>query len=144
MGGLINLSSMRGVRAPVTGWVTVQTLLELVEQNCSPGMFAWIRQKSPTAGKVDTVQVPGPDSKSSKNRRSLTPAFTVTLSTDQPSAVWMMPSEDDPWMSLVKTRRNWTGLYFARIESGIWTVKVSQGADWPWTAPLQECRLTHP
>src|SRR2546425_8776901 len=56
----------------------------------------------------------------------------------------MMPSEDDPWMSLVKTKRNWTGLYFARIESGIWTVKVSQGADWPWTAPLQECRLIHP
>src|SRR5713101_1009216 len=110
---------MRGVRAPVDGLVTFQTLLTFVVQICSPGAFAWIRQKSPTAGKVETTQVPGPDSKSSKNLRSLVPAFTVTLSMDQPSAFGTRPSEDDPSKSLVKRKRNWIGLYFAMMESGI-------------------------
>src|SRR6266446_7012986 len=100
---------MRGVRAPVDGLVTFQTLLTFDVQICSPGAFAWILQKSPTAGNVETVQVPGPNSKSSKNRRSLIPAFTVTLSMDQPSVFGTSPSEDEPSMSLVKRKRNWTG-----------------------------------
>src|SRR5437899_1888342 len=118
-GGLISLSSMRGVKAPGDGLVTFQTLLTLLVQICSPGAFAWIRQKSPTAGNVEATHVPGPNSKSSKNRRSLVPAFTVTLSMDQPSASGTKPSAEDPTRSLVKTKRNWIGLYFAMMESGI-------------------------
>src|SRR5436309_13788877 len=137
MGGLTSLSSIRGMSAPLTGLVTVQTLLVLAVQTCSAGTFAWIRQLSPTAGNVDTVQVPGPDSKSSKKRRSLVPAFTVTLSTDQPSAGDEIPSAADPPMSLVKMNRNWTGLYFAMSVSGILIVNVSNGpAPCPWTDPV--------
>src|SRR5258705_10339487 len=96
MGGLISLSSIRGMSAPLTGLVTVQTLLVLAVQTCSAGTFAWIRQLSPTAGNGDTVQGPGPDSKSSKKRESLGPAFTLTLSTGQPSAGGESPAPRDP------------------------------------------------
>src|SRR6267143_3041935 len=137
MGGLISLSSMRGVSAPVAGLVTVHTLLVLLEQSCSPGTFAWIRQKSPTAGKVDTVHVPCPNSKSSKKRRSIVPAFTVTLSIDQPSGFGTSPSEEETWTSLRNTNRKCTGLTLAMIESGICTVAVSHGAPaGPCTAPV--------
>ena len=50
--------------------------------------FAGVR-----CGNVETLQVPGPNSKSSKNRRSLVPAFTVTLSMDHPSAFVTMTSQ---------------------------------------------------
>ena len=88
---------------------------------------------------MDTVQVPGPNSKSSKNRRSVAPAFTVTLSIDQPSAFGTSPSEEDPWTSLLNTKRKCTGLTLAMIESGICTVAVSHGAPpGPCTAPVHE------
>src|SRR5258705_10086777 len=100
MGGLISLSSIRGMSAPLTGLVTVQTLLVLAVQTCSAGTFAWIRQLSPTAGNGDTVQVPGADLKSSKKRRSVSPSLTITFPTGPPSAGDATPSAADPPMSL--------------------------------------------
>src|SRR5258705_13350567 len=103
---------MRGVKAPVDGLVTFQTLLTLLVQICSPGTFAWIRQKSPTAGNGEATQGPRPNSKSSKSLRSLIPAFTVTVSMDQPSALGPQPSAEGPSISLVKAKRNWRGFDF--------------------------------
>ena len=63
----------------------------------------------------------------------------VTLSIDQPSAFGTSPSEEDPWTSLLNTKRKCTGLTLAMIESGICTVAVSHGAPpGPCTAPVHE------
>src|SRR5690349_3520667 len=85
-GGLWRTSFARGRRAPETLFVHVQTFELFVEQICSVELFVTTRQRSPTGGNVLRLQVPRPDSKSSKNRMSLRPATTVTLSIDHPSA----------------------------------------------------------
>src|SRR5258706_6073987 len=101
MGGLISLSSMRGVRAPVAGLVAFQTLEVFALQICSPGAFAWILQKSPTAGNVEAVQVPGPNSKTSKKRGALVPPLPGTLLMDQPVTA---PASDEGYPQVpVKT-----------------------------------------
>jgi hypothetical protein len=70
---------------PVSGSIGVQAFDVLELQSCWVFPALVTLQKSPTDGKVETLQVPVPASMSSKKRRSAAPALTVTLSTDHPS-----------------------------------------------------------
>jgi hypothetical protein len=70
----------------VTGSVGVHTFDVFALQSCWVFAALATRQKSPTDGKIETDHVPTPASMSSKKRTSAAPAFTVTLSTDHPSA----------------------------------------------------------